>query len=232
MAETSTQCNARYKCKVDIVFNKRCYKSVELYVLKNLCADVLLGNDFQSRLKRVIFEQNGSENDLVVRPAAGFETCAVAAASLESPPLFANLTSNCKPIATKARRFNAADAEFIRLEIAKWFQNGIIRPSQSPWCAQVVVVKSNNQKRLCVDYSQTVNLFTELDAYPIPNIEEIVHKLSKYSAFATYDLKSAYHQVPFMNMVSLLLPFKLVTVCWNSIEFPLVLKMAGQFFNA
>ena len=78
----------------------------------------------------------------------------------------------------------------------KRFQNGIIRPSQSPWRAQVVIVKSNNKKRLCVDYSQTVNLVTELDAYPIPNIEEIVHKLSKYSVFATYDLKSAYHQVP------------------------------------
>ena len=35
-----------------------------------------------------------------------------------------------------------------------------------------------------------------MDAYPLPNIEETVNKISQYRVFSTIDLKSAYHQVP------------------------------------
>lgn len=39
-------------------------------------------------------------------------------------------------------------------------------------------------------------MHTNLDAYPLPKIDEMVNKLSKYKVFSTYDLKSAYHQIP------------------------------------
>jgi len=32
---------------------------------------------------------------------------------------------------------------------------------------------------MCIDYSQTINLFTELDAYPLPRIDDIINKLHK-----------------------------------------------------
>ena len=75
---------------------------------------------------------------------------------------------------------------------------GIIEPSVSPWRAQVVVAKelqNQHKKRLCVDQLNTINVYTELDAYPIPRIDGIVNKLSKYQVFSTFDLKSAYHQI-------------------------------------
>ena len=52
---------------------------------------------------------------------------------------------------------------FINKEIDRLYSEGIIKPSMSPWRAQIVVVKdaSNNKRRMCVDYSQTVNLFTD-----------------------------------------------------------------------
>ena len=49
---------------------------------------------------------------------------------------------------------------------------------------------------MCVDYSQTINLFTNLDAYPLPRIDDLVTKLATYNVFSTFDLKSAYHQIP------------------------------------
>ena len=49
---------------------------------------------------------------------------------------------------------------------------------------------------MCVDYLQTVNLFNELDAYPLPKIEFLVIELAKYCVFSTFDLCSAYHQIP------------------------------------
>ena len=50
---------------------------------------------------------------------------------------------------------------------------------------------------MVIDYSRTINRFTQLDVYPIPQIEEIVSELSRYKVFTTIDLKSAYHQIEF-----------------------------------
>lgn len=52
---------------------------------------------------------------------------------------------------------------------------------------------------MVIDYSQTVNRFTLLDAYPLPSIEDIVYKVSQHSIFSTIDLSNAYHQIPILE---------------------------------
>ena len=111
--------------------------------------------------------------------------------------LFPNLSGSCKPVAVKSRQYKNSDREFIDQEIQKLLSEGITQPSVSPWRAQVVIAKNlqnRHKKRLCVDYSNTVNIYTELDAYPIPRIDSIVNKLSEYKVFSTFYLKSACHQ--------------------------------------
>lgn len=49
---------------------------------------------------------------------------------------------------------------------------------------------------MVVDYSQTITRFTLLEAFPIPRIHDLVHKLAKYRVYCKLDLKSAYYQVP------------------------------------
>ena len=49
---------------------------------------------------------------------------------------------------------------------------------------------------MVIDYSETINMFTQLDAYPMPNIIKMINDISKYKYFTTLDSKSAYHQVP------------------------------------
>ena len=58
------------------------------------------------------------------------------------------------------------------------------------------MLKKNDKMRLCVDYSQTVNLITPEDAYPMPRIDEMENTLALYNYFSKYNLKSAYHHVP------------------------------------
>ncbi|KAI5752123.1 hypothetical protein M8J77_014045 [Diaphorina citri] len=79
-------------------------------------------------------------------------------------------------------------------------EDGIIEPSNSPWRAQAFVVRDGKRKpRMVIDYSQTINKFTLLDAYPLPRIEDIIAKVSENQVFSVIDLKSAYHQVPIMD---------------------------------
>jgi hypothetical protein len=171
------------------------YPGTRLGVLQNLCCDIILGLDFQRQHSEVTFSFGGPKPCLVVRDDP---VCALTAAKVEEPTLFANLLPDVKPIATKSRRYNYKDREFIKSEVETMLAEEIIEPSKSPWRAQIVVVKDEfdrHRKRLCVDYSNTINIYTQLDAYPLPRIDVMINVLSKYLVFSTLDLKSAYHQI-------------------------------------
>ena len=60
----------------------------------------------------------------------------------------------------------------------------------------MVVVKGKDKWRICIDYSQLVNRYIELDAFPLPRIDDLINDLSKYRYFSKFDLRSAYHQIP------------------------------------
>ena len=75
-------------------------------------------------------------------------------------------------------------------------ENDIIEESISPWRSHVVVAKGKDKWRLCIDYSQSVNRYTELDAFPLPRIGGLKNDLSKYRYFSKFDLRSAYHPIP------------------------------------
>lgn len=80
------------------------------------------------------------------------------------------------------------------MEINKVLANKIIKSIILPWCAQVVVVKDKtrkHRKRLCVDYLQIINLYTEPDVYLLLRIINLITKLGKYKYFSTFELKSA-----------------------------------------
>ncbi|KAL9975044.1 hypothetical protein ACROYT_G012160, partial [Oculina patagonica] len=123
--------------------------------------------------------------------------CGFSKLNIDPPEPFANLTADCHPIASKSRRYSQEDSTFIDEEVKRLLKEGIVEPSLSPWRAQVVVTKDeNHRKRLAIDYSQTINRFTLLDAFPLPRISDMVNKMAQYRVFSTIDLRSAYHQVP------------------------------------
>lgn len=77
----------------------------------------------------------------------------------------------------------------------------IIEESKPPWQAQVLYIVSRStvhKKILCIDYSQILNRYTLLDAYPWPNNEDTVSRISRYCIFSATVLKSTYYQVPIL----------------------------------
>jgi len=51
---------------------------------------------------------------------------------------------------------------------------------------------------LVLDYSVTINRCNLLDAYPLPNIEDLVNRIARDKYFSSIDLRLAYHQVPLL----------------------------------
>ena len=97
---------------------------------------------------------------------------------IQAPPLFANLAPDCKPIATKSRRYSLSELQFIEFETQNLLKEGIIEKSSSPRRAQVLVTTSKHHKRrMVIDYSQTINKYTYLDEYPLPNMFDVVDKI-------------------------------------------------------
>jgi len=130
-------------------------------------------------------------------PNVSEKVLGVAAANVLLPRLFEFMLPECKPVAIRSRQYSKDDREFIQAEVEKLLAQDIIEHSRSPWRAQVLVVRGDTKKdRTVVDYSQTVNRFTQLDAYPLPNIEEVVNNVAQDKFYSSVDLRSAYYQVP------------------------------------
>ena len=192
MASTNYSIKTKGHVFINFDYNNCTYTNVKLSILPGLCAEVLLGHDFLCRHKGLEIPFRG--------PLPTFSVCGLSSANVDAPSLFANLRPDCKPIATKSRRFSKPDSDFIHSEIKKLVSEDIIEPSNSPWRAQVLVTTNDrHKKRLVMDYSQTINLYTELDAYPLPRIDEMIEKIAGYDIFSTVDLKSAYHQIKIMD---------------------------------
>ena len=99
------------------------------------------------------------------------------------------------PIRQPVRRLPTALKPVINAEVEKMLQQGVIRPSNSPWSSPIVMVrKKDGSWRFCVDYRK-VNLVTCRDAYPLPRIDSTLDTLAGATLFTTLDLATGYWQV-------------------------------------
>lgn len=96
----------------------------------------------------------------------------------------------CNPRPVSPAKRQATDAALDEL-----LKEGIIRRSTSPWGFPVVLVrKKDGSWRLCVDYRR-LNAVTQKDAYPFPNVDEIVSNLGGAGYFSILDASKGYLQV-------------------------------------
>ena len=58
--------------------------------------------------------------------------CGLSTLRVEPSPLLEFLEPECKPIASKSRRYSMEDKEFIATEIKELFEEGVIEPSDPP----------------------------------------------------------------------------------------------------
>lgn len=100
------------------------------------------------------------------------------------------------PVTAKARRlppdrYNAARTEFLRMT-----EEGICRPSKSPWASPLhIVMKKDGTLRPCGDYRR-LNAQTIPDRYSVPNIQDLNTNLHGKTVFSNIDLNRAYFQIP------------------------------------
>ena len=104
-------------------------------------------------------------------------------------------TGDNPPIKIPPRRAALPKVEIIREEVNAMLDQGIIRPSQSPYSFPVVLVKKKGGSvRVCSDYRK-LNDVTIKDAFPIPRIDQSFDALKEAKVFSSMDLVSGYWQI-------------------------------------
>lgn len=110
-------------------------------------------------------------------------------------------TTDERPISTKQYRFPPVHKDEINKQINSLLDHKIIEPSESPYNSPLWIVpkkadsKGNKRWRMVIDY-RTLNEKTIGDAYPLPNITEILDQLGSAKYFSVFDLASGFHQIP------------------------------------
>ncbi|CAI7897997.1 unnamed protein product, partial [Closterium sp. NIES-53] len=105
-------------------------------------------------------------------------------------------TGSAKPTSHKPYRVSPSERARIEEEVAALLEQGVIRPSNSPWASPCIVIpKKDFGDRVVIDY-RPLNAVTEAaDQFPMPRIDDILDRMTRSLYFSVLDVKSAYHTI-------------------------------------
>ena len=110
-------------------------------------------------------------------------------------------TTDPVPVNTKQYRFPPVHKKEIDKQVGKLLDQEIIKPSLSPYNSPIWIVSKKPGPdgellwRMVIDF-RDLNKITVPDAYPLPNINEILDQLGGAKYFSVFDLASGFHQIP------------------------------------
>ena len=118
----------------------------------------------------------------------------------------------------------------VERQLDEMIANGIVRESSSPMCSPLVcVLKKSGGVRLAVDY-RYVNSYTVSDAFPVPDIKDVIQRIGGKRFTSVFDCRQGYWQTLVPECDKWLTAF----VCMGRLlEFnrtPYGMRNAGQTF--
>ena len=118
----------------------------------------------------------------------------------------------------------------VQKQLEEMLEHGIVRESTSPMCSPLVcVLKKDGGVRLVVDY-RYVNSFTVADAFPIPDIEDVIQNLGIKHFISSFDCIQGYWQTPVRECDKWLTAFVCMGRLLECNCTPFGMRNAGQTF--
>ena len=99
------------------------------------------------------------------------------------------------PVSQKPYPIAMKHYQWVKEEIDKLLEAGVIRNSHSSWSVPIIVVpKGDGGKCLVIDY-RALNKVTRKFVWPMPKVEDIFSQLNSAKYFSTLDLRAGYHHI-------------------------------------
>jgi Reverse transcriptase (RNA-dependent DNA polymerase)/RNase H-like domain found in reverse transcriptase len=141
------------------------------------------------------------------------------------------LPDNFTPKPQKLYRIPDALKQDVEKQMTQLLEQGKVRHSNSQFCHPVVcVAKKTGDTRICVDFRET-NKFIKSDAYPTPNIDELLNDVSPSKYITKVDCSSGYHQIPIKESDQHKTAFKTHNQFLEWTHCPFGLKTSGAAFQ-
>lgn len=93
-------------------------------------------------------------------------------------------TSNAQPTGQRVPYVMRAE---VRKMVENYLSRGIIEKSKSPRASPMVLVKKTGELTLRIDYRK-INSVTTKDAFPLPNVENLLLAMGSKKIFTTLDV--------------------------------------------
>ena len=104
-------------------------------------------------------------------------------------------TGDLDPVSQKPYPVAMKHYNWVKEEIDKLLEAGVIRNSHSSWLAPIIVVpKGDGGKCLVIDY-RALNKVRRKFVWPMPKVEDIFSQLNGAKYFSTLDLRAGYHHI-------------------------------------
>ena len=101
-------------------------------------------------------------------------------------------TGEATPIRSQAYRVPMHWKEPFKKELDQLLEQGIIKPSRSPWASPTVAVKkSDGSLRICVDY-RCLNALTVADPYRMPRVDDLMDEAGNAKFLSKIDLRKQF----------------------------------------
>ena len=118
-------------------------------------------------------------------------------------PLSLTLNPDIRPIQAAPHRYTAPKIPTIKEALDKLVNTGqLIRVNKpTPWISNMGVRERSASDtkpakvRICLDPSQTINKAIIRPVYPIPTLEENIHRFHRAKIFSTFDIKDAFQTI-------------------------------------
>jgi hypothetical protein len=146
------------------------------------------------------------------------------------------LEPGATPINTRPYRLPESQKEEVDRQVQQLLEEGIIAKSDSPWNSPLLVVPKkagpDGQKRwrMVVDFRR-LNEKTFGDAYPVPDITEILDQLGQSKYFTFLDMVMGFHQIELEQGEGPETTFSTKQGLWEYRRLPFRLKTAPATFQ-
>ena len=140
-------------------------------------------------------------------------------------------TSDHLLIARKPYALALKHYDWVRDEMDKLLEEGVIQESHSSWSAPIVVVpKGDGGKRLCVNL-MALNAIMRTYVWPMPRVKDIFAKLGKAKFFTTLNLRSGYHHIALDDDAIKKTAFVMPLGNYEYLKVPFGLAQASTYFQ-
>ena len=104
-------------------------------------------------------------------------------------------TEDSDPVSQKPYPIVMKHYQWVKEEIDKLLEAGVIRNSHSSWSTPIIIVpEGDGGKHLIIDY-RALNKVMRKFMWPMPKVEDIFSQLNGAKYFPTLDLRAGYHHI-------------------------------------